>query len=268
MALGQSHDSFDARDYLRTRFGNVSAKDRVQFQLNKLHELFESVPRPPPGGVGPRVLEYGSGPVMQHAISVAAFASEIVFSDISSANREAIQKWLDGDADAFNWSPHFDYVVKTLEGKGEKEAREREQRVRQISKVVFCDAVSETPIEKGYEGPYDILFDCGCLDAACSDKEAFKKCITILRPLLKPGGTLVRVSPNATVDTENLVYSVGGKERRCIRLTHEYVVSVLKESGFQDISVAFTPLDPNTTGEFHQLIKETSNGYHFISARK
>ena len=45
-----------------------------------------------------------------------------MFSDISTA---AIQKWLDGDADAFNWSLHFDYVVKTLEGKGEKEARER-----------------------------------------------------------------------------------------------------------------------------------------------
>ena len=97
-----------------------------------------------------------------------------MFSDISTA---AIQKWLDGDADAFNWSPHFDYVVKTLEGKGEKEAREREQRMRKISKVVFCDALSETPMEKGYEGPYDILLEFGCLNAACSDKQTCEKCL-------------------------------------------------------------------------------------------
>ena len=211
----------DAIDYLRTRFGNVDAKDRVQFQLNKLHELFQSFSSDG-AAAGPKVLEFGSGPVIQHGISVAAFAAEIVFSDISSANREAIQKWLDGDADAFNWSPHFDYVVKTLERKGEKEAREREQRLRKISKVVFCDALSETPMEKGYEGPYDILLECGCLDAACSNKQTFDKCVKVLHSLLKPGGILIRVSPNAITDTENLVYCVGGKECTCIRLTHEF----------------------------------------------
>ena len=260
------HDSFDAEDYLRTRFGNVEAKDRVQFQLIKLHELFQSFD--PRSGIGPKVLEVGCGPVIQHGISVAAFTSEIVFSDISSSNREAIQKWLDGDADAFNWSPHFDYVVKTLEGKGEKEAREREQRMRKISKVVYCDALSETPMEKGYEGPYDIILECECLDAACSDKQTFEKCIKVLHSLLKPGGTLVRVSANAITDMDNLVYSVGGKERTCIRLTHEYVARIMTENGFQDIEIAFSPLDPDTSGLFHEMIKKTANGYHFISARK
>ena len=53
------------------------------------------------------------------------------------------------------------YVVKAFDGKGEKEAREREQRMREVLKVVFCDALSETPMEKGYEGPYDIIMQFG-----------------------------------------------------------------------------------------------------------
>ena len=264
---GKGHDSFDAKDYLRTRFGDVSVRDRVQFPLIKLHELFQSFSSDG-AAAGPKVLEFGSGPVIQHGISVAAFASEIVFSDISSANRGAIQKWLDGDADAFNWSPHFDYVVKTLEGKSEKEAREREQRMRKISKFVFCDALSETPMEKGYEGPH-VLLEMQCLDAVCADKMDFRKCMRTLQSLLKPGGMFVHVSTNAVSETANqVVWSVGGKEYKCIRLTHEFVTSVLKESGFREVNVTWVPLDPHTTGHFHELVKKTANGYHFITAAK
>ena len=262
--MGSDYDSFDAYDYLRTRFGDESVKDRVQFPLVKLYELFQSFP--PRSGT---VLEVGSGPVIQHGISVAAFASEIVFSDISSSNREAIQKWLDGDADAFNWSPHFDYVVKTLEGKGEKEAREREQRMRKISKVVFCDALSETPMEKGYEGSYDVVLDMQCLDAVCAEKKDFIKCVRNLHSLLKPGGMFVRVATNALSETRNQVlWSVGGKDYTCIRFTHEFVTSVLRESGFREVIASWAPLDPNTTGHYHEMVKKTSDGYHFITAVK
>ena len=73
-------------DYLRT---HVSVKDRVKFPL---HELFQSFDPRSGTPTGSKVLEVGCGPVIQHGISVAAFASEIVFSDISSSNREAVQK--------------------------------------------------------------------------------------------------------------------------------------------------------------------------------
>ena len=259
--------SFDALDYLNTRFSDLSAKDRVLFQLDRLHELYTSPDIS--GRDGLKVLDYGSGPVLQHGISAAAYASEIVFCDISPANREAIQKWLNGAPDAFNWSPHFDYVVKTLEGKGDKEAREREERMRKISKVVFCDALSDTPMETGYEGPYDIVLDSGCLDAACSDKQSYKKSVKNLIPLIKPGGLLVRSAPNAlSEDVGKLVYKVGGKEHSCIRLTHEFVESILKECGLHDISVSFVALAKSRDAIYHEALMKTANGFHFITAKK
>ena len=42
-------------------------------------------------------------------------------------------------------------------------------------------------------------------------------------------------------------------------------IRVMKENGFKDVEVAFTPLDTNTSEYFHELI---ANGYHFITARK
>ncbi len=201
---------FSALDYLKQRFGDVNDQ-RVTYVLEQLQKVLDSYVKKQRCDGELKVLDFGCGPVIQSCISVAPFASEIVFSDISSVNREAIQKWLDEDADAFNWSPHFDYVVKTLEGKGEKESREREQRVRQISKVVFCDVFSETPIEKGYEGPYDVILQCACLEGTCSDMNSFKTCMRRLTSLLKPGGLLFDFATDSAVDTFGLNYVVGDR---------------------------------------------------------
>ena len=118
---------FDTDGYLATRYGDTTVKDRLQFLLDGHHEVFQSLP------YSLKVLDFGSGPVIQHCISAAPHASEIVFSDIAESNREAVRKWLGRDPTAFNWSPHFDYVVQTLEGKGEKEAREREEMLRKCT---------------------------------------------------------------------------------------------------------------------------------------
>ena len=264
LTIMADQDDFDAISYLQHCY--VDLHDlKTEGVLHHLHQLFHISGR---GKNTLKVLEYGSGPAIQNCISVAPFASEIVFSDISPANREAIQKWLDGDADAFNWSPHFDYVVKTLEGKGEKEAREREQRVRQISKVVFCDALLENPMEKGYEDPYDVILQLGCLEAACSDKESYIRCMKVLTSLLKPGGIMVNRDINGLADYENLHYRVGDKDLACIRLTTEYVVSVFEECGFKDIETALIPLELNSSSWICTTMKATGNGLRFIYGTK
>jgi hypothetical protein len=172
--------SFYALSYLQTRFGDEHDQ-RTTCWVNEIYKVFKNYV--PINDVS--VLDFGSGPVVQNSISIAGFASKIVFS------RAAVQKWLDRDADAFDWSPHFDYIVKILEGKGEKEAREREEGMRQVATVAFCDAFSDTPMESGFEGPYDIILQCGCLEGACSDKESYDGCFKTLTSLLKPGGTMV-----------------------------------------------------------------------------
>ena len=258
------YDSFDANDYLLKRYADPRLPDQWQFQLNKLHHLFKTLP---PNDTL-KVLDFGSGPVLQHCISAAAYASEIVFSDISAPNRESIQKWLRKAPDAFNWSPKFDYVVKTLEGKGEKEAREREEKMRSIAKVAFCNVVLESPMERGFEGPYDVILECGCLEAACSCDESYRSSMKVLAGLLKPDGMFVHCGINGLSFIEGLVYPVGGEEYSCIRLSHEYIASILKEDGFGDIVTDYLPLDPCNPTEYIKRIRKTANGYNFVHARK
>ena len=256
-------DSFDAEDYLRIRYSDVTLKDRVQFQLGKLHDLFQTFSTRD----RLKILDYGSGPVIQHSISAAAYASEIVFCDIASSNREAIKKWLRNDRDAFNWSPHFDYVVQTLEGKGEEEAREREKLMRNVVKgVVYCDVLSENPMEPGFEGPYDVIIECGCLEAACVSVAEYKKAVQIASKLLKPGGTFVLWSADISFDQETGVYNVGGKELSCLGTTHQFVADVLIEAGYSDVDAAFCPIDPLNTADYNKRVG--MNGYYFVSGKK
>ena len=258
-------DTFDSLGYLKQRFEEPN-NQRVTYVLEQLHRVIGDYTTKKCGSQL-KVLDFGSGPVVQNSISAAAFASEIVFSDISSANREAVQKWLDGDADAFNWSPHFDYVVKTLEGKSEKEAREREQRMRKISKVVFCDVLSETPMEKGYEGPYDIILQCGCLESACSDLDTFTSCMKTLEKLLKPGGLLFDFASDAPVDTTlGLKYRVGDEVHTFIRLTRSTVASVMRGCGLSVVDVHFAPLNPKC--KFGDLFNISPRGFHVVSGVK
>ena len=45
--------------YLHSRYGDITAKDRVEFQLDNLHDFFKNLRAP---DASPKVLDYGCGP--------------------------------------------------------------------------------------------------------------------------------------------------------------------------------------------------------------
>ena len=258
-------EGFDSSDYLQARFGDLS-RQRATYVLGQLHTALESYIAKQGACGDAKVLDFGCGPVVQNSISAAAFASEIVFCDIHPSNREAVQKWLDRDPEAFDWSPHFDYVVKTLEGKGEEEAREREERMRRVAKVAFCDALSEMPMEKGYQGPYNIILQCACLEGACSDKNSYKVCMERLISLLKPGGLVFNYAVEPAVESTELYYTVGDQAHPYISLSYESLESILKESGLLYVEGNFTPMSQEY--DFGKTISQVVRGFHAISGVK
>ena len=117
-------EQFNSDGYLRARFNDVHQETPNADSVG--HRAFQSV-----SGTSLRVLDYGCGPVVQNSISAAARASEIVFCE---ANRTAVEKWLKKDPAAFDRTPHFNYVVQTLEGKGEEHMTEREEKLRKVAR--------------------------------------------------------------------------------------------------------------------------------------
>ena len=251
---------FDADDYLKTRFYDVNVRDRILFQLDNFHEAYQHLPRPL------RVLDYGTGPAILSVISAADYASEIVLSDYAKANREVLRKWLRRDTNAFDWSPYFDHVVQKLEGKGEREAREREKRLREVVKdVAYCNIHEDPPISTTCPGPYDVVSDNLCLGDACHTIEDFTSGIAKQAALLKRGGTLMCLVCDRRMNRVTGVYTVGTKQIPILNITGEYIVSILEQQGFSDIVLKKCRIDNDTTKGYQD---EDFMGYAFITAKK
>ena len=188
-----------------------------------------------------KILEVGAGPVIVHAISAAQYASEIVLSDYSDNFRSALQKWVDGDPTAHEWSGYFKYVVEDLEGKTEKEAKERETQLRNaIKAIVPCDITKDPPLPPEYMGHYDVVMTVLCLEAACHTRDAYKAAIGRMYKLLKPGGRMAIYGAEkdmAAKRQEGAYIVLGNQGYAMLYITADFVEHTLRDAGFSDIQM-------------------------------
>ena len=121
--------SFDTESYLRENFSPQKIDPtRLDFPLQGLHKLFGTSSYSGVNSGEMNILDYGCGPVPIYTISAATHASEIVFADYTEKNRRELQRWVEGDPQSFDWSHCFDYVVKTLEGGTDDQARKEKNK--------------------------------------------------------------------------------------------------------------------------------------------
>ena len=201
---------------------------------------------PVPRGV--KVLDYGSGPVILCSISAAAKASEIVLAEYTENNRKCLRQWLNSEPDAFDWSPHFDYVVQDLEGKGENEARNREDQLKKISKnVVHCDITQSPPIESGFDVLYDVVICCLVLEASASTQDEYYECLKRLATLIKPGGSIFYYG----AENRAGYYTVGDRSFPTVCVSEQMALEAFKNAGFSDITINRAPeFEPDKSFRF------------------
>ena len=240
-SMSSYHDAFEPSAYLERYYNNTAG--RVQHTLRCYHDAFQTLPN------DLKVLDYGSGPVILSAISAATKACEIVLSDYADENRKTLRQWLDGDSAAFDWSPHFDFVVRELEGKGTRDVKERQERLRKLVKaVVHCDLSQDPPIERGYDQLYDVVTSSLVMESAASNDEEYVSNASRLGKLVKPGGSVLIYG----VENKIGYYTVGDCKFPNVHATAEFALKALKDAGFTDLTVdKFSPDDdPNKIFRF------------------
>ncbi|XP_067138480.1 nicotinamide N-methyltransferase-like [Centruroides vittatus] len=188
-----------------------------------LHEIFRDE-----AFRGERILDVGCGPTVHRMAAPSEYFSEIVLSDYSEHNREAVRKWIKNESSAKDWDTLMPIEV-LLEGfrNVDEGINEIKLRLRQkIKEVIPCDVLQKDIISSDV-GKFDVLFTSLCLESACVTLEDFKFAVKNFSNYLLPNGGLVMVT---TLDTS--YYYVGNNRLPCLPVSKEYVNEVLKEAGF------------------------------------
>ena len=172
-------DKFDPDIYLRRH----AHMENSCHMLRCYHDAFQSLP----GGLS--LLDYGSGPSVRGTISAATKASEIVLSYYSATNFRLAKDWVEQKPISFNWDPHFNFVVKDLEGRDEEEVLQRKQSVRSLIKgFAECDITQNPPIEDNYNKHYDVVIASYVLESVATTNDEYVTLMSRVSSLVKPGG--------------------------------------------------------------------------------
>jgi len=230
------HDKFNPQDFLQMSYSADNLCPFRLFGVKQLHEFYQSYAS---SGVKLKILDVGSGPTIAYAINAAPYATEIVLSEYTEANRAALLQWLTKDPKAFDWTPVFKHVVVDLEGKSEKEVPIREELVRKVIKaVVPCDVNRDPPIPSQYVDQYDIVTDFMCLCAACATRKDYVAALIRLHALLKTGGRIVLYTPEFKATSIPATYPVGPHEFFDLGLPKDLILKSLEEAGFRVVKIA------------------------------
>ncbi|KAM7298908.1 putative nicotinamide N-methyltransferase [Ixodes scapularis] len=179
---------------------------------------------------GDTLLEVGSGPSVWCSLVASSRFKHIVLSDIVEANRLELEKWLNKDEDAIDWTTRAEEIAD-LEGYSDKKkgALEILERTRSaIRKVLPCDVLEPGVLPEEHRETFDVVLSSGCLDSATADHESFRRALSNVGDLAKPGGLLVLVGAGGVKS-----YPVGNVDFPHANLTKDALYQAVADAGFQ-----------------------------------
>jgi nicotinamide N-methyltransferase/methyltransferase len=218
---------FDPKAYLKEMFQTPDDEDRfsISFFTKALEPLQDQM----------FIHELGGGPTLYSVAALAPKAREIHFSDVVEASLAEVKAWLQDQPDAHNWNP---YIALALEAEGlsatEAAIAKRAALMRKVvTKLMHCDAQSNTPIELG-NTQYDLVTAHHCTDVAATKITEWQRVLENVTTIVRPGGWLM-----LSVTTGARTYEVGDVTFECVNLTKDDIFDGLLATGYRKDSILF-----------------------------
>ena len=250
--LNMSYSSFDGNPYEKGVFG---------FYRQRLYNFYARYSCKWNNKTA-RLLEFGGGPVVTSLISAVPYVNEIIFAAYLESERKEVELWKHGKEGAYDWSPHFKYVVNEVEHiTGDDAWRERQELLRKrISNITACDILRDNPLLAVEQEAFEIVFTSLCLEAACTTYAEYKEGIKKLVGLLKPGGFLLMV-----IVERQTYYVVEKKKWPSLYLTLEQVKIALAEAG---TAIFVVEHEPPSLEHIQNPVVADGKGFTFLAAQK
>ncbi|XP_073416819.1 nicotinamide N-methyltransferase-like [Dendrobates tinctorius] len=246
---------FDPRLYLETYFHLGSGSlgdDFLKFVLGNFNKTLKS------GAVrGSTLIDIGTAPSIYQLLSTCEYFDDITVTWHTNRERLELQKWLNNDPDAFDWSSVVNHVCE-IEGNRMDQKTKEEKLKGRIKKVMMCDVSKSNPLAPHEEPKADCLVTTVCLEAACRSYGSYGTALKNLSNLLKPKGHLLMAG-----DIGANYYEVGSNKVFSLPVNETFLKKVISESGYEIIQlVSFgKPEDADFDNSDFE-------GFYFVHAQK
>ncbi|XP_040076422.1 nicotinamide N-methyltransferase-like [Ixodes scapularis] len=216
-------EQFLPRTYMDV-YGRLTG-EAITSMAENLHRIFQS-----DLAQGGSLLDVGTGPTLLTSLLASSRFNDIVLSDLVEANRLELQKWLNKDEDAIDWTFRAEEVAAIEEcsdvKKGALEILERTRKA--IRKVVPCDVLEPRVLPEEHREAFDVVLSVGCLDSAAADHESFRSAVRNVGTLAKQGGLLIIVGAGGVKS-----YPLGTADITHANLTENVLKEAVICAGFE-----------------------------------
>lgn len=229
LALTKDWAEFDPIAYLNEYYADLGDENRALLQF--FVEAYRDV------ASNSRLLDFGGGPTIYPLIAAVNKVQEIHFCDYLESNLHEVQKWLQGEASAFDWHPFVSMTLELEKGRpcsvAEIAQRETEIRTR-VTQIVCCDA-HLSPSIAGLQQIYDVIVTNFCAESATNDWGQWRLFMHNITSILKPGGKLILSALKGAT-----YYSVGSKIFPAVSIVESDLTYALVDSGFEPKSIVIS----------------------------
>ena len=173
---------FDSKDYLNRYY--LTAPCDSFFINEQIKAMNHPVLK------GGSMIDIGVGPTVHTAMISSKRFNNIVLSDYVDSNRAEVNKWLNDDPHAHDWSRIINDIA-ALECEDPKTIVKRTREAVKGCIPVDVHNSSNVLEPNKFDGDFDCLLSSMCLTSACLEMDAFRKALENLNKLVKDNGFFI-----------------------------------------------------------------------------
>ena len=258
------------QDYLRQYYSTPDIPDDSRAVLQFLIEQLSRN-----GREYSKALDFGCGPTLYNAISIAPYVQELHLADYLPTNLREIRRWLDGEPEAHDWDVYFRGILELENGQtptAEQVAVRKADLRRKMTALLEGDIRKPHPF--GQPQTFDLVASFFCIEAVSTDRKEWETFLRHLSSLVASGGMLVlaavrrcsryevlgRMFPAAYIDENDfarllpqLGFSTNGMIVRAVP------IAAWVEEGFDSICLVAATKEGNSEDQFsrHSILPQS-----------
>ncbi|XP_063289567.1 nicotinamide N-methyltransferase-like [Pelobates fuscus] len=219
------HDEeFDHHLIIETYVGRDKTDYREEFLDTTMQKIFQCLR----SGIvkGETLIDLTVGAAFFHLLVMSDFFKEITILDSSDRTLKEMEKWLNKEPGAVDWS-HAAEILCELKGVSKPLETEEEKVRRIVKRCLKWDPTNDNPLGSIVLPQADCAVSIGYFDATFKDHDSYLNGFKKFSSLVKVGGHLILFAVfNGTY------YTIGDHRFSMLNYNEEFVKEALRDNGY------------------------------------